>query len=83
MLSSSALHRHFGLPSRSQPSAGARNEPSARKITSRQLFQCHRVSFSHLNSLLIPPAAPPPPPRFEPPSPSTIHSLRTQARAAR
>ena len=75
--SSSVDQRHFGLPSRSQFSAGARNEPSARKMTSRQLFHSQRVSFIQPNSLLIPPlrdAAGAP--RFDLPSPSTMHSLR-------
>jgi hypothetical protein len=74
ILSSSVYHRHCGLPCRSQFSAGARKEPSARKITSRHWFHSQRVSLSQPNS--------------EPiaclraslrvfPSPSTMHSLRT------
>jgi hypothetical protein len=73
--SSSADHRHFGLPVRSQFSAGARNEPSARKTTSLQLFQFHRVSLSHAKSWLMPPLEERVL-RFAFPSPSTMHSLR-------
>ena len=51
--SSSVYHLQFGLPWRSQLSAGARKEPSARKMTSLQLFQFQRVSFSHEKFSLI------------------------------
>ena len=42
----SADQRQRGLPSCSQPSAGARKDPSRRSTTSRHPFQCHLVSFS-------------------------------------
>ena len=72
-------HLHFGLSPRSQFSAGARKAPSALKITSRQLFQFHRVFFSHENSSLISSRLA----RVDRfallPSPSTIHSLHAQS----
>ena len=71
--SSEVYHRHAGLPSASQPSAGARKEPSARKMTSRHLFQFHRVSLSHPNDAPI--ASRPDDLRPLRPSPSTMHSL--------
>ena len=72
--SSSVDHLQLGLPARSQFSAGAKKEPSARKITSRQLFHSQRVSFSHASSSLMPPVFLGAALRLSLPSPSTMHS---------
>ncbi len=78
MRSSAALHRHFGLPSRSQFSAGARKVPSPLKITSLQLFQSQRVFLSQaISSSVIPTDAADA--RLAFPSPSTMHSLQRQS----
>lgn len=74
--SSAALHRHFGFPSLSQSSAGARKVPSPFKITSLQLFQSQRVFLSHAisSSVTLLDATD----RLALPSPSTMHSLWQQ-----
>ena len=80
MRSSVAVHRHLGFAC-SQFSAGARKEPSALKITSRQEFHIQRVFLSHAISSSVTPLGADFALLAPLPSPSTMHSLSNENHA--